>query len=128
MIYLCIINQIELAATVQYGKNIMTTLNSIKNLFTTNFATLSPIVYDLNAVTLKVNASFEYEGEFTEPELIVNAFNNELNEEEVKNMLEMFEEEMFEEVTLKCKNEDYIITAGCPEAVYSLRLQVIRIA
>ena len=54
------------------------TLKSIKNLFTSNFATLSPRIYDLNAATLKVNASFEYEGEFTEPELIVNTFNNEL--------------------------------------------------
>ena len=104
------------------------TLESIKNLFTSNFATLSPRVYDLNAATLKVNASFEYEGEFTEPELIVNAFDNEVNEEEVKNMLDMFEEDMFEEVNYECVNDDYIITAGCPEAVYSLKLQKIRIA
>ena len=106
----------------------MTTFNSIKNLFTVNFATLSPRVYDLDAATLKVNASFEYEGEFTVPELIVNAFDNEINEEEVKNMLELFEEEMFEEVKFTCKNDNYYITAGYPEGVYSLRLQVIRIA
>lgn len=103
------------------------TLKSIKNLFTSNFNELKPTVYDLNEVTLKVNASFEYEGEFTEPELIVNVFDNMINEEEVKNMLDMFEEEMFEEVNCKCVNDDYYIIAGCPEAVYSLKLQVIRI-
>ena len=104
------------------------TLKSIKNLFTSNFATLSPRLYDLNSATLKVNASFEYEGEFTDPELIANAFDNEFNEEELKNMLDMFEEDMFEEVNCKCVNDDYIITAGCPESVYSLKLQKIRIA
>jgi len=104
-----------------------TALKSIKNLFTSNFATLRPTLFDMNAATLKVNASFEYEGEFTEPELIVNVYDNAINEEEVSNMIQMFEDDMFEEVNLKSENDDYIITAGCPEAVYSLRLQILRI-
>lgn len=104
-----------------------TTLESIKNLFTSNFATLRPSLFDMNIATLKVNASFEYEGEFTEPELIVNVYDNEVNEEESLNMIQMFEDDMFEEVNFKSENDDYIITAGCPEAVYSLKLQILRI-
>jgi len=100
----------------------------IESLFTSNFETLSPRIYDFNAATLKVNASFEYEGEFTDPELIVNAFDNEVNEEEVKNMVDMFKQDLFEEVNYKRVNDDYFITAGCPEVVYSLKLQVMRIA
>lgn len=104
-----------------------TTLESIKKIFTNNFATLKPTLFDMNVATLKVNASFEYEGEFTEPELIVNVYDNVINEEEVSNMIEMFEEDMFEEVNFKSENDDYIITAGCPDAVYSLKLQILRI-
>jgi ribosomal protein L16 Arg81 hydroxylase len=104
-----------------------TTLEQIKNLFTSNFATLSPRVYDLNAATLKVSASFEYEGEFTEPELIVNVYDNVINEEESATMIQMFNDDVFEEVNFKSEKDDYIITAGCSEAVYSLRLQIIRI-
>ena len=104
-----------------------TSIEQIKNIFTSNFATLKPTLFDMNVATLKVNASFEYEGEFTEPELIVNVYDNVINEEEVSNMIQMFEDDMFEEVTYKSVNDDYIISAGCPEAVYSLKLQILRI-
>ena len=101
--------------------------SQIKNLFVNNFS-LTSRLYDMNVATLKVNASFEYEGEFSEPELILNAYDNVINEEEIKNMLEMFGYDDFEEVTFKKENNDYIITAGCSEAVYVLKLQILRVA
>ena len=104
-----------------------TSIEQIKNIFTSNFATLKPTLFDMNVATLKVNASFEYEGEFTDPELIVNVYDNVINEEEVSNMIQMFEDDMFEEVTFKCEKDDYIISAGCPEVVYSMKLQILRI-
>jgi hypothetical protein len=104
-----------------------TQTNKIKNLFTSNFATLSPALFDLNGTTLKVNASYEDgEGDFYSPELILNAFDRTFDKDALDTMIEAIEEE-YVEVEFKKENDDYIITAGNNEGVYVMKLQVIRV-
>ena len=72
-------------------------------------------------------ASFEDgEGGFCEPELILDAFNNKVDEEAINNMLEQINDEHLE-VNFKKENDDYVITAGNNENVYVIKLQIFRI-
>lgn len=108
----------------------MTTTNQtaeLKKIFTSHFATLNPLLWDLNEATLKVMASYEDgEGGFYEPELILDGFNETSDEDALNTMLEDIHEEWLE-VSYKKEGYDYIITAGSPEAVYAIRLHVFRI-
>lgn len=101
---------------------------SVKNIFKNNFTNLfNGKLIELNQATIRVMASYEdNEGGFYEPELILDAYNNKIDEESVQNMLNDIEEEYLE-VDYKKENDDYIITAGNNEAVYVIKLQVIRI-
>lgn len=106
-----------------------TTIETVKNLFKSNFSELKfGKLVDLNEATIKIMASFENteEGGFYDPELILDAFNNKIDEEAVKTMLEAIKEG-YVEVASKKEGDDYIITAGYEEAVYIIRLQIFRI-
>jgi hypothetical protein len=109
----------------------MTTINtiqSVKSLFKSNFTPLfDGKLIELNEATIKVIASYEDgEGGFCEPELIMDCFNNKIDDDAIATMLEAIEEEWVE-VEFKKENDDYVITAGNNEAVYVIRLQIFRI-
>lgn len=102
-------------------------MQTLKSLFTSNFATLSPKTFDLNSNTIKVFASYEDgEGGFYEAETILDAFAGQSDEEAVNNMLEGIADDCFE-VEFKKEGNDYVITAGNSEAVYAIRLQIFRL-
>lgn len=105
-----------------------TTTDAVKKLFKNNFTNLfNGELIELNQATIKIMASYEdMDGGFCDPELILDAYNNKFDEESLKTMLNDIEEDYLE-VDYKKENDDYIITAGNNEAVYVIRLQVIRI-
>jgi len=100
----------------------------IKEIFKSNFSNLSDgKLINLNESTIKVMASYEDgEGGFDEAEVILDNFNNKIEEQSVEDMLEAIEEGWLE-VDFKKQNDDYIITAGNNEVVYVASLQVFRV-
>ena len=109
-------------------KNQSNKTQSVQDLFKSGFTSLSDgKLVELNEATIKVMASYEDgEGGFCEPETILDAFNNTLDDTAIATMLEAIEQEWVE-VFYKKENDDYIITAGNNEAVYAIKLQIFRI-
>lgn len=81
---------------------------------------------DKNLVTCTMIASFEdiETGEFTEPELILDIKNGLYNESELTDFFEKNENEEFEVHIQNPATGDYIVTFFCPDAVYSLKIQI----
>lgn len=106
----------------------LNTINEVKNLFKNNFTNLfDGKLIELNEATIKVNASYDDgEGSFTQPELILNAFDNHCDEDALATMIEAINEDWVE-VEFKKNGDDYIITAGNQDNIYVIKLQVIRI-
>lgn len=105
-----------------------TSIEQIKKLFKSNFSNLfNGKLIELNEASFEVMASFEdNEGGYFDPELILDAFNNKVNEEEISTMFTAIKNDELE-LEFKNENDDYIITAGNNEAVYVIKLQIFRI-
>ena len=90
---------------------------------------LLELSFDKSNPTFSMNASFEdFEaGEFTEPELILNIKDGLYNESELADFFEKYENEEFEVKTSSPSEGDYLVTFGCPDAVYSIKIQIFYI-